>query len=192
MLYTSLRLVSESLLHHQADVGNEVTNLIPLTLVSQCTNQSPLSIEIIGQSFFGRVFFPRVDVELFNLSSFETTDQAVKVDNNSFTGFYDLFTRHMSFPIAFHRVESINRLNDFPPRHHAIAYYIMGGLAILPETPGSQRSKLPKLPKFGNRPGPFFYLPGTSSSQILKTSNAIRGEKNKLFHLENLGTSLVP
>ena len=112
MLYTSLRLVSESLLHHQADVGNEVTNLIPLTLVSQCTNQSPLSIEIIGQSFFGRVFFPRVDAELFNLSSFETTDQAVKVDNNSFTGFYDLFTRHMSFPIAFHRVESTTLLGS--------------------------------------------------------------------------------
>ena len=38
------------LLHHQADVGNKATRLIPRTLVSQCTNQSPLFIEIIGQS----------------------------------------------------------------------------------------------------------------------------------------------
>ena len=38
------------LLHHQADVGNKATRLIPRTLVSQCTNQSPLLIEIIGQS----------------------------------------------------------------------------------------------------------------------------------------------
>ena len=38
------------LLHHQADVGIKATRLIPQTLVSQCMNQSPLFIEIIGQS----------------------------------------------------------------------------------------------------------------------------------------------
>ena len=49
MLCASLRLVSESLLHHQADIGNEATKLIRQTLVSKCMNQSPLSIELIGQ-----------------------------------------------------------------------------------------------------------------------------------------------